>query len=209
MSVRVVHLVAKTHLDLGFTALAAEVEQQYLEDFFPRAIAVAAELREQGGPERLTWTTGSWILHRALHQPDPERAAAIDAAVSGLSPVIMTVRMPIRRSSAKRSRMPALMMSLRCSTTSRRPFSDTASGVPPARAISSVTTRRRSAGQPLGDVLGVRPEAGALVAHQDRRTCSGPVSIDRQLADVLGAVDVVGDVLDVHGGSPGSCSGRA
>ena len=43
-AVRVVHLVAKTHLDLGFTALASEVEARYLEEFFPRAIAVAVSL---------------------------------------------------------------------------------------------------------------------------------------------------------------------
>lgn len=81
MPIRVVHLVAKTHLDLGFTALASEVEQQYLDDFFPRAVAVASELRDAGGPERLVWTTGSWILHRALHQADGGRAAAVDAAI--------------------------------------------------------------------------------------------------------------------------------
>lgn len=81
MPIRVVHLVAKTHLDLGFTALAAEVEQQYLADFFPRAVAVAEELRERGGPARLIWTTGSWILHRALHQADAARAGAVDAGV--------------------------------------------------------------------------------------------------------------------------------
>src|SRR5262249_4184028 len=40
-------------------------------------------------------------------------SAAMAAAVIGLSPVIMTVRMPMRRSSAKRSRMPPLTMSLR------------------------------------------------------------------------------------------------
>ena len=38
-----VHLVAKTHLDLGFTAPAAEVADQYVHDFFPRAMAVAAD----------------------------------------------------------------------------------------------------------------------------------------------------------------------
>ena len=81
MPVRVVHLVAKTHLDLGFTALAAEVEQQYLEDFFPRAVAVASDLRARGGSERLVWTTGSWILHRALHQGDVGRSAAVEAAI--------------------------------------------------------------------------------------------------------------------------------
>ncbi len=40
-------------------------------------------------------------------------SAAMAAAVSGLSPVIITVRMPIWRSSAKRSRMPPFTMSLR------------------------------------------------------------------------------------------------
>ncbi|MNK90396.1 hypothetical protein D3C87_1104470 [compost metagenome] len=39
-------------------------------------------------------------------------SAAIAAAVNGLSPVIMTVRMPILRSSAKRSLIPPLTMSL-------------------------------------------------------------------------------------------------
>lgn len=79
-----VHVVAKTHLDLGFTALAAEVEQQYLTDFFPRAIVVAAELRRRGGPEGLVWTTGSWILHRALAaEAAAGRAAVADAVARG------------------------------------------------------------------------------------------------------------------------------
>jgi hypothetical protein len=77
----VVHLVAKTHLDLGFTALAAEVEEGYRTEFFPRALATAAELRAAGGGERLVWTTGSWILHRALADADPVRAAAVAAGV--------------------------------------------------------------------------------------------------------------------------------
>ncbi len=67
-------------------------------------------------------------------------SAAMAAAVIGLSPVIITVRMPIRRSSAKRSRMPPLTMSLRWMTPSRRP--------------SSRHGERRAAG--LGDVGGDR-----------------------------------------------------
>ncbi|WP_426573239.1 DUF5054 domain-containing protein [Aquihabitans sp. McL0605] len=82
MPIRVVHLVAKTHLDLGFTALAAEVEAQYLADFFPRAVAMAGSLRARGGPERLVWTTGSWILQRALDDPDAARAASVAGAVA-------------------------------------------------------------------------------------------------------------------------------
>jgi hypothetical protein len=58
-------------------------------------------------------------------------SAAIAAAVIGLSPVIITVRMPMRRSSAKRSRMPPLTISFSWMTPSRRPSRATASGVPP------------------------------------------------------------------------------
>ena len=82
--VSVVHVVAKTHLDLGFTALAAEVEHRYLTDFFPRALAVATELRGRGGAggaDRLVWTTGSWILRRALADPDVGRRAAVAAGI--------------------------------------------------------------------------------------------------------------------------------
>ena len=43
-------------------------------------------------------------------------SCAMTAAVTGLSPVIMTVRIPIFRSSSKRSFMPPLTMSLRWTT---------------------------------------------------------------------------------------------
>ena len=68
------------------------------------------------------------------------------AAVSGLSPVIITVRMPMRRSSAKRSLMPPFTMSLSWTTPSTRPPSATTSGVAPCLATSS-TALRTSAGK--------------------------------------------------------------
>ncbi|HEX2578230.1 MAG TPA: hypothetical protein VHK88_17930, partial [Aquihabitans sp.] len=84
--VRTVHVVAKTHLDLGFTDLAAEVADRYVDEHVPRAISVAAELRarrpQPGAPApQLVWTTGSWILHHALHHGRPEQRAAVAEAV--------------------------------------------------------------------------------------------------------------------------------
>ena len=73
--------MAKTHLDLGFTALAAEVAAQYVNDFFPRALATAAALRDRGGAERLVWTTGSWILHHALQAGTDLQRSAVAAGV--------------------------------------------------------------------------------------------------------------------------------
>ena len=63
-------------------------------------------------------------------------SSAIARAVNGLSPVIITVRMPMRRISSKRCRMPCLTMSLSWITPSGRAgwpstCSATTSGVPP------------------------------------------------------------------------------
>lgn len=84
--IRRVHLVAKTHLDLGFTDLADAVVGRYVDGFFPRAIATAERLRSidpAPGAPRLVWSTGSWILREALDRrgTDVQRAevaAAVD-----------------------------------------------------------------------------------------------------------------------------------
>ena len=78
-SVRTVHVVAKSHLDLGFTGLAAEVVARYVDGYFPAAVAAAGELRARSGAERLVWTTGSWILQQALDAGVPGLAAAVAA----------------------------------------------------------------------------------------------------------------------------------
>ena len=114
-------------------------------------------------------------------------SAAMAAAVIGLSPVIMTVRMPMRRSSAKRSRMPPLTMSLRWMTPSSRPSRATASGVPPALAISSAMawiSRTASALTP-----GCRTCTAPVAARLRRCGHGGEDRVDRALAD-RGAVEV-------------------
>ena len=69
---------------------------------------------------------------------------AMAAAVRGLSPVIITVRMPMARKRAKRSVMPPLTTSLRWMMPSTRAPSDTASGVPPVSPIARRRSRRGS-----------------------------------------------------------------
>ena len=61
-------------------------------------------------------------------------SCAITAAVTRLSPVIITVRIPILRSSSKRSFMPPLTMSFRWMTPSAQLSRATTSGVPPCSA---------------------------------------------------------------------------
>ena len=80
-AVATVLVVSKTHLDVGFTATAAQVRARYLEEYFPRAMSVAERLRERGGPERLRWTTGSWILTEALDAADRTDRARLEQAI--------------------------------------------------------------------------------------------------------------------------------
>ena len=80
------------------------------------------------------------------------------AAVRGLSPVIITVRMPIRRSSANRSRMPGFTTSLRWMTPSTRPFLATTSGVPPDMATPR-TSGSAAAAPPCGKARAMASDA--------------------------------------------------
>ena len=56
----------KTHLDLGFTSFAEDVRRRYIENYIPRAVSIAKELR--GEKEGFIWTVGSWILREALEK---------------------------------------------------------------------------------------------------------------------------------------------
>ena len=76
-----VHVVFKTHLDVGFTDLAETVVRRYHEVHIPRAIALARELRESAGPGRFVWTTGSWIIADHLEQADASGRRALEQAV--------------------------------------------------------------------------------------------------------------------------------
>lgn len=109
-------------------------------------------------------------------------SSAIARAVSGLSPVIMTVLMPMRRSSANRSRMPCLTTSLRWTTPRTRAPSVSST------AISSGCRRRRDAVGGRGGVLGgpaaafldpgddrtgrALADAAAVEVHPDMRVCA-------------------------------------
>ncbi|HJQ29469.1 MAG TPA: DUF5054 domain-containing protein [Rubrobacter sp.] len=79
--VDVVHLVFKTHLDVGFTDLAANVIEKYFDRFIPQAVEVAGELRRKGRPERLVWTTGSWLIYEYLERAAPDKRRSLEEAI--------------------------------------------------------------------------------------------------------------------------------
>lgn len=79
--IRKVHIIFKTHLDIGFTDLSSIVERKYIENFIPKAIDVAQQLREAGGEEQYVWTTGSWVIASYLEQASKKEVRRLEDAI--------------------------------------------------------------------------------------------------------------------------------
>ncbi len=77
-----VHVVFKTHLDIGFTDLASDVTERYEQEFIPKAIDLARQLEAAQGRERFVWTTGSWLIHRYLNKASEKQRAEMEEAIS-------------------------------------------------------------------------------------------------------------------------------
>ncbi|MEO2039987.1 MAG: DUF5054 domain-containing protein, partial [Martelella sp.] len=71
-----IHLVFKTHLDIGFTDHAERVRRQYHEVFIPQALTTAEHFHRED-PERpaFVWTTGAWLIWDHL---TPRSAAEVE-----------------------------------------------------------------------------------------------------------------------------------
>ncbi|GHV50418.1 hypothetical protein FACS1894181_10950 [Bacteroidia bacterium] len=76
-----VHVIFKTHLDVGFTDLSSKVEQRYITEFIPKAIAVGEQLQAEGVKDRYIWTTGSWLVSAYLEQASPEAVRKLEEAI--------------------------------------------------------------------------------------------------------------------------------
>jgi hypothetical protein len=70
----------KCHLDVGFVDTQAAIIRKYYDEYFPRAIALAASLRHSGDV-RYVWTTGSWLLYTYLKQASPEEVKNMEQAI--------------------------------------------------------------------------------------------------------------------------------
>ena len=79
---KTVHLVFKTHLDIGFTDSARRVVAGYFNRYIPAALRLARELRERGGPERFVWTTGSWLIYEYLEQADRAQRRVMEEGIA-------------------------------------------------------------------------------------------------------------------------------
>jgi len=63
---REIKIIFKTHLDIGFTNLARDVRQKYLDEFIGKALKTADYFRHDPTGFRYRWTVGSWLIHEFL-----------------------------------------------------------------------------------------------------------------------------------------------
>jgi len=77
-----IHLVFKTHLDIGFTDHAANVQRQYHDQFIPQAIATGEHFfAENPQQPAFIWTTGAWLIWDHLHSQDATRVKRLERAI--------------------------------------------------------------------------------------------------------------------------------
>jgi hypothetical protein len=80
-SVENVHVIFKTHLDIGFTDLSENVIRTYFESFIPAALSLSERFRKQGRKDRFIWTTGSWLIYEYLEQAIPDNRRRMEEAI--------------------------------------------------------------------------------------------------------------------------------
>ncbi|MBN9305573.1 MAG: DUF5054 domain-containing protein [Devosia sp. 67-54] len=82
MSARRIHLVFKTHLDIGFTDHAARVRAQYHQRFIPQAIDTGEHfLAENPADPAFAWTTGAWLIWDHLATQDADKVKRLERAI--------------------------------------------------------------------------------------------------------------------------------
>lgn len=77
---RLIHVVFKTHLDIGYTGQAADVISQYMTSFIPAALERAEQMRKLGD-DRFIWTTGSYLIDEYLATASPGQHLMMDKAI--------------------------------------------------------------------------------------------------------------------------------
>jgi hypothetical protein len=82
MSDRRIHLIFKTHLDIGFTDHAARVRAQYHERFIPQALETGEHFfAENPDAPAFVWTTGAWLIFDHLATQDAAKVKRLERAI--------------------------------------------------------------------------------------------------------------------------------
>ncbi|MEH7009832.1 DUF5054 domain-containing protein [Neobacillus niacini] len=80
-TIKKVHVIFKTHLDIGFTDLGKNVIERYMEGFIPQAMELSEKLACEEGNVKFVWTTGSWLIHEFLQTASQENRVRMEEAI--------------------------------------------------------------------------------------------------------------------------------
>lgn len=78
--IKKVYVVFKTHLDIGFTDLACNVVDKYMNSYIPSAIKLGYELKDNKDIN-FKWTTGSWLIYNYLKTKSGDELKTIEKAI--------------------------------------------------------------------------------------------------------------------------------
>ncbi|KKB08923.1 DUF5054 domain-containing protein [Devosia chinhatensis] len=82
MTDKTIHLVFKTHLDIGFTDHASRVRRQYHDQFIPQALSTGEHFfNEDPEAPAFVWTTGAWLIWDHLNSQDAEKVRRLERAI--------------------------------------------------------------------------------------------------------------------------------
>jgi hypothetical protein len=83
-NIKKVHVIYKTHLDVGFTDLAKNVVDKYINSFIPKAIELADKVNKNKEEKNFIWTVGSWLIDEYIRRASKEeKQKLVEAIVKG------------------------------------------------------------------------------------------------------------------------------
>lgn len=79
-SIKKVHVVYKTHLDIGFTDMGQKVLDTYVNKYIPHAINLALELNTKEN-KKFIWTVGSFLINYYFKHADKDGKRKLEEAI--------------------------------------------------------------------------------------------------------------------------------
>ena len=76
-----VHVVFKTHMDIGFTDFPHKVVERYFNEYIPGSISTAEYMHEYGNGNEFLWTTGAWLIYKFLNEASSKEVQMLEQAI--------------------------------------------------------------------------------------------------------------------------------
>lgn len=81
LNIKKVHVVYKTHLDIGFTDMGETVLERYRKEYIPHSIDLAFELNTEK-EKKFIWTVGSYLIDDYLKHGSEEEVKRLETAIA-------------------------------------------------------------------------------------------------------------------------------